>query len=82
MGCRIAKFFFSLHVSPYTKKLIYSKMYHPLPKYHVNSSSLRSLEADIRRASPALGLVEETGNQGDFIGRAYRRSSKNERRVP
>jgi hypothetical protein len=25
-----------------------------------------------------LGLVEETGNQGDFIGRAYRRSSKNE----
>jgi len=23
------------------------------------------------------GLVEETGNQGDFIGRAYRRSSKN-----
>jgi hypothetical protein len=28
-----------------------------------------------------LGLVEETGNQGDFIGRAYRRSSKNECRV-
>ena len=26
-----------------------------------------------------LGLVEETGNQGDFIGRAYRRSSKNVR---
>jgi hypothetical protein len=25
-----------------------------------------------------LGLVEETGNQGDFIGRADRRSSKNE----
>jgi hypothetical protein len=25
-----------------------------------------------------LGLVEETGKQGDFIGRAYRRSSKNE----
>jgi len=24
-----------------------------------------------------LGLVEETENQGDFIGRAYRRSSKN-----
>jgi len=26
-----------------------------------------------------LGLVEETGNQGDFSGRAYRRSSKNVR---
>ena len=26
-----------------------------------------------------LGLVEETGNQGDFIRRAYRRSSKNVR---
>jgi len=26
-----------------------------------------------------LSLVEETGNQGDFIGRAYRRSSKNVR---
>jgi len=26
-----------------------------------------------------LGLVEETGNQGDFIGRANRRSSKNVR---
>jgi len=24
-----------------------------------------------------LGLVEETGNQGGFIGRAYRRTSKN-----
>jgi hypothetical protein len=24
-----------------------------------------------------LGLVEETGNQGDFKGRAYRKSSKN-----
>jgi hypothetical protein len=28
-----------------------------------------------------LGLVEEIGNQGDFIGRAYRRLSKNECRV-
>jgi hypothetical protein len=28
-----------------------------------------------------LDLVEETGNQGDFIGRAHRRSSKNECRV-
>jgi len=26
-----------------------------------------------------LGLVKETGNQGDFIGQAYRRSSKNVR---
>jgi acyl-coenzyme A synthetase/AMP-(fatty) acid ligase len=26
-----------------------------------------------------LGLVEETGNQGDFIGRTYRRTSKNVR---
>ena len=26
-----------------------------------------------------LGLVEENGNQGDFIGRAYRRSSNNVR---
>jgi len=26
-----------------------------------------------------LGLVEETGNQGDFIGRAYRRLSNNVR---
>jgi len=26
-----------------------------------------------------LGLVEETGNQGDFIGQAYRKLSKNVR---
>jgi hypothetical protein len=28
-----------------------------------------------------LGLVEETGNRGGFIGRAYWRSSENECRV-
>jgi len=43
-----------------------------------------AIRGDVWRPTSAeqvqhLNLVEETGNQGDFIGRAYRRSPKNVR---
>jgi hypothetical protein len=35
---------------------------------------MKILQRNLNRSTFVFGLVEEAGNQGDFIGRAYRRS--------
>jgi len=50
---------------------------HLLKTESIKSCQQQFLEKFGGRHPPSL--VEETGNQGDFIGRAYRRSSKNVR---